>query len=64
VGYGVEEPHYAVVGEALIGTLEQGLGAAFGPPVRTAWIEVYAFIAGTMIEAARAAGATPKAAAA
>ena len=64
VSYGVEEPHYAIVGQALIGTLEQGLGAAFGPPVRAAWIEVYGFIARTMIDAARAAGAAPRAVAA
>ena len=59
VGYGVQEAHYATVGEALIGTLEQGLGAAFSPPVRHAWVEVYAFIARTMMAAARAAAAEP-----
>ena len=59
VAYGVEPEHYATVGEALIGTLEQGLGAAFTLPVRHAWVDVYAFIARTMMAAARAAGAEP-----
>jgi hemoglobin-like flavoprotein len=58
-GYGVQEAHYATVGEALIGTLEQGLGAAFTPAVRLAWLETYAFIARQMILAARAALAVP-----
>src|SRR6266404_190010 len=31
VGYGVEDRHYAKVGEALIWTLEAGLGEAFTP---------------------------------
>ena len=53
VGYGVEETHYLTVGEALIAALEQGLGAAFSLQVRDAWVEVYGFIARTMIAAAR-----------
>ena len=61
-GYGVQEAHYATVGEALIETLEQGLGAAFTPPVRHAWVEVYTFMARTMIDAARAAGSARNAA--
>jgi len=29
VGYGVEESHYAIVGESLLWTLRKGLGASF-----------------------------------
>ena len=34
-GYGVEERHYAVVEEALVGTLAQGLGTSFTKRWRT-----------------------------
>ena len=46
--YGVTNAHYATVGDALIWTLEQGLGAAFTPQVRSAWIEVYTLLASVM----------------
>ena len=52
VGYGVEDRHYNTVGEALLWTLEQGLGAAFTPEVRSAWTELYGIIATTMKNAA------------
>ena len=52
-GYGVVDAHYASVGTALLQTLEQGLGAAFTPEVRDAWVETYGLISRTMIEAAR-----------
>lgn len=55
VAYGAEEAHYAVVGETLIWTLEQGLGGAFTPPVREAWVEAYGVLAGAMIAAAKVA---------
>ena len=51
-GYGVREAHYATVGEALLWTLEQGLGASFTPPVRAAWAEAYGILASVMIAAA------------
>lgn len=54
VGYGVEESHYAVVGEALLWTLEKGLGAAFTPEVKAAWASAYGLLSGAMIEADRA----------
>jgi hemoglobin-like flavoprotein len=57
VGYGVEDRHYDTVGESLLWTLEQGLGAAFTPDVRSAWTELYGVIATTMKNAA--AGASP-----
>ena len=48
VGYGVTVADYAVVGEALLWTLEQGLGEEFKPEVRSAWANVYAVLAATM----------------
>lgn len=53
-GYGVREEHYATVGDALLWTLEQGLGPAFTPPVRDAWTAAYGTLASVMIEAATA----------
>src|SRR5262249_41552168 len=47
-GYGVTAAHYAVVGEALLWTLERGLGEAFTPEVGAAWAKVYGVLAATM----------------
>ena len=47
-GYGVRPEHYDTVGAALLWTLEQGLGDAFTPQVRDAWIAVYGVLAHTM----------------
>ena len=44
VGYGVTMEHYSVVGEALIWTLEKGLGEAFTADVKEAWITLYALV--------------------
>jgi hemoglobin-like flavoprotein len=56
-GYGVTAADYAVVGEALLWTLEQGLGEEFEPEVRSAWVKVYEVLATTMqAGAAEAAG--------
>jgi hemoglobin-like flavoprotein len=52
VDYGVDPSHYTKVGEALIWTLEQGLGAAFTPETRDAWVSTYKVLAGAMIEEA------------
>ena len=52
VGYGTKPTHYDTVGEALLWTLEQGLGDAFTPPVQEAWTATYATIAGVMKAAA------------
>jgi hemoglobin-like flavoprotein len=58
-GYGVTASHYGTVAEALIWTLERGLGDEFTPDVRAAWNKVYMLLADTMqtgaAEAARAA---------
>jgi len=51
-GYGVREAHYGTVGNALLWTLEQGLGEAFTPAVREAWATAYGTLASVMIEAA------------
>ena len=53
--YGVREQHYATVGEALLWTLEAGLGRGFTPEVRGAWTAVYTLLATTMMTAAREA---------
>ena len=50
--YGVPDASYRTVGAALLWTLEQGLGPAFTPEVKSAWTEVYAVLAGTMQAAA------------
>ena len=52
VGYGVKEAHYPLVGDALLWTLEQGLGEAFDAETREAWAAAYGLLAGVMCEAA------------
>ena len=54
--YGVQEEHYTTFREALLWTLEHGLGDAFTPEARYAWAAVYDLIADTMKEAARSDG--------
>ncbi len=49
--YGVRASDYATVAQALLWTLEQGLGSEFTRPVREAWIAVYSLLADTMLEA-------------
>lgn len=56
--YGVQAAHYGTVGSALLRTLEQGLGPAFTPAVRSAWTSVYDLLATTMQAAAERAQAT------
>ena len=53
VAYGVEEHHYATVGQALIQTLSLAFGQRFTPELRTAWLSAYGAISGAMIAAAR-----------
>jgi hemoglobin-like flavoprotein len=52
VGYGVKDAHYDTVAAALLDTLEKGLGPAFTPEVKAAWVEVYGVLASTMKAAA------------
>jgi hemoglobin-like flavoprotein len=47
-GYGVTDGHYGIVGEALLWTLEQGLGKECTPEVRSAWAKVYGILSATM----------------
>jgi nitric oxide dioxygenase len=54
-GYGVIAEHYGSVGDALLWTLEQGLGAEFTPDVRDAWATAYGILAGVMQDAAERA---------
>jgi hemoglobin-like flavoprotein len=53
VGYGVKDEHYDKVGEALLWTLEKGLGDAFTAQVREAWTALYVAVAKIMRDAAK-----------
>ena len=53
VGYGVQERHYDTVGEALIWTLQKGLGDAFDDELCEAWVAAYGLLAGVMQQGAR-----------
>ena len=55
VDYGVTEEHYTTVANALLWTLEQGLGDAFTEEVKAAWTETYMTLAKVMIDAAKEA---------
>ena len=52
-GYGVVDAHYTTVAEALLWTLEQGLGDDFTPPTRDAWIAAYSMMASVMQQGGR-----------
>jgi hemoglobin-like flavoprotein len=52
VNYGVTTDHYKPVGEALIWTLEKGLGDAFTPDVKAAWLTTYTTLQSVMTTAA------------
>ena len=54
-GYGVQPAHYAIVGQALLDTLEVGLGDAFTSEARAAWTEAYELLAGVMLAASSSA---------
>lgn len=51
VGYGVKSEHYAIVGEALLSTLEIGLSDNWNSELRAAWISVYTVLSTEMINA-------------
>jgi hemoglobin-like flavoprotein len=57
VGYGVRDEHYDTVAQALLWTLDKGLGSDFTPEVKDAWVAVYSVLADTMKQAARQAAA-------
>ena len=52
VSYNVKPEHYETVGEALLWTLEQGLGNRWSEQVKDAWAATYGLVATTMKEAA------------
>ena len=57
LGYGVQDAHYGSVGEALLWTLEQGLGEHWTPEARDSWTELYGLATGVMQKAAKDAEA-------
>lgn len=48
-GYGVKEKHYGMVAEALLWTLEKGLGRDWDSDTAEAWTLCYGVIAGRMM---------------
>ena len=52
VSYGAEAAHYPVVGQALLWTLEQGLGPSWTPDVAAAWTGAYTTLSEFMISEA------------
>jgi hemoglobin-like flavoprotein len=52
VGYGVKAEDYDHVGEALIYTLEQGLGEDFKPDLKDSWVAAYSTLSSVMVQAA------------
>jgi nitric oxide dioxygenase len=53
VRYGVRPEHFEIGGEALLWTLQQGLGEAFTADVREAWVEAWGIVAGAMLAGMR-----------
>ena len=53
VGYGVADAHYTTVAEALLWTLEKGLGEDFDGETRKAWAAAYMLMATVMQQGAR-----------
>ena len=53
VNFGVQPDHYGLVGEALMWSLGHGLGEAFTPETKEAWMAAYAVISEMMQEGAR-----------
>jgi hemoglobin-like flavoprotein len=57
--YGVRPEHSAIVGAALLWTLQTGLGDAFTGEVREAWTCAYMFLSSTIQQAAANAETVP-----
>lgn len=51
-GYGVKPDHYVPVGDALLWTLQQGLGKDWNEEVKDAWTTCYRLLSQAMIDAA------------
>ena len=52
VDYGVRPEHYSMVGKALLWTLQKCLAQEWNDEIRSAWVNCYAVLSGTMITAA------------
>jgi nitric oxide dioxygenase len=52
VAYGVKAEHYAPVGEALLWTLQRGLGERWTPDLAAAWSAAYGLLSEFMIDEA------------
>jgi nitric oxide dioxygenase len=52
VSYGAEAAHYPVVGQALLWTLERGLGPSWTPEVAAAWTGAFTTLSEFMISEA------------
>jgi hemoglobin-like flavoprotein len=52
VSYGVEQGHYVIVGEALLWTLERGLGEQWTADLADAWTSAYGMLSRFMIDEA------------
>ncbi|HEX5651903.1 MAG TPA: globin family protein [Chitinophagaceae bacterium] len=48
-GYGAEPAHYEIVGQCLIATLKEGLGAQWNAEVQDAWVNAYHSLKNVMI---------------
>lgn len=57
-GYGVTADQFQPVAEALLWTLEQGLGEDWNDDLKQAWIEAYTLLSTVMIEAMEQAEAS------
>jgi nitric oxide dioxygenase len=53
VGYGVRPAHYKLVGNALLWTLQKGLGPDWNEEVKIAWASCYNLLADIMIDSFR-----------
>jgi nitric oxide dioxygenase len=51
VQYGVRQEHYTVVGQALLWTLERGLGNSWNEELEEAWTICYTILSSAMINA-------------
>ena len=47
---GIVQSHYALVGEALLWSLEEGLGPRWTPSVAASWRKAYGIVSDHMIE--------------
>jgi hemoglobin-like flavoprotein len=52
-GYGVKAEHYALVGAALLETLELANGSRWNAELKAAWANVFYVLSETMIEASK-----------